>query len=214
MKWIDDMTVGRKLAAGFGTVLAAIAVMGAVVIMNLMALDQAGAKRGLESQISLKTSEAEFYMARQENSFRGYLVTGDGYYLERLAAHRENFKKRLEGLRGDLPADRQEPVNEAEKAADEWHKQVVEQAGVLIASGRGSEALLLARRDGVSDTFIGPVEEQLELLEADGAAQLQAATTAQEAASRTATIALIVGLIAALAAAVGAGWVATRAIVG
>ena len=42
MKWIDDMTVGRKLALGFGMVLAAIAVMGAVVIMNLMALESAG----------------------------------------------------------------------------------------------------------------------------------------------------------------------------
>ncbi|MBK5956491.1 hypothetical protein CCR92_21225, partial [Rhodospirillum rubrum] len=84
MKWIDDLTVGRKLFVAFATVLAAIAVMGVVVGVNLMALNRAGEQRSLENKVNRATAAAEFYMARQENSFRGYLVTGDAYYLERI----------------------------------------------------------------------------------------------------------------------------------
>ena len=78
MKWIDDLTVGRKLFVAFATVLAAIAVMGVVVGVNLMALTRAGEQRSLENKVNRATAAAEFYMARQENSFRGYLVTRFG----------------------------------------------------------------------------------------------------------------------------------------
>ena len=145
MKWIDDLTVGRKLFVAFATVLAAIAVMGVVVGLNLMALTRAGEDRSLENKINQATAAAEFYMARQENSFRGYLVTGDGYYLERIEAHRANFRAKLEELAGELPAGREGPASKAEEAADVWHQNVVGQAKALIAAGRGAEALALAR---------------------------------------------------------------------
>ncbi|WP_292132478.1 methyl-accepting chemotaxis protein [Brevundimonas sp.] len=207
------MTVGRKLFVAFATVLAAIAIMGVVVGVNLMALNRAGEQRSLENKVNRATAAAEFYMARQENSFRGYLVTGDAYYLERIQAHRGNFQAKMEELRGDLPADRAAPVLAAERADDIWYERVVEQAKTLIASGRGAEALALAGRDGVSDTFVGPVEAELDKLKTDSMAQLEATRAAQDAASKTAMMALIVGLIAALAIALAAGWVATRAIV-
>ena len=213
MKWIDDLTVGRKLFVAFATVLAAIAVMGVVVGLNLMALTRAGEDRSLENKINQATAAAEFYMARQENSFRGYLVTGDGYYLERIEAHRANFRAKLEELAGELPAGREGPASKAEEAADVWHQNVVGQAKVLIAAGRGAEALALARRDGVSDSFVAPVEAELDKLKADSMTHLEAARAAQDAASKAAVVALIVGLIATLAIALAAGWVATRAIV-
>ncbi|MCV0416437.1 MAG: CHASE3 domain-containing protein [Brevundimonas sp.] len=187
--------------------------MGVVVGVNLMALTRAGEDRSLENKINQATAAAEFYMARQENSFRGYLVTGDGYYLERIEAHRANFRAKLEELAGELPAGREGPASKAEEAADVWHQNVVGQAKALIAAGRGAEALALARRDGVSDGFVAPVEAELDKLKADSMTHLEAARAAQDAASKAAVVALIVGLIATLAIALAAGWVATRAIV-
>ena len=49
MKLIENMPVGRKLFAAFGLVLAAIAVMGAVVIASLLQLEKAGDVRTVEN---------------------------------------------------------------------------------------------------------------------------------------------------------------------
>jgi len=213
VKLFENLPVGRKLFAAFGVVLTAIAVMGAVVILNLMALERAGDLRSAENKINRATTASEFYMARQENSFRGYLVTGNTYYLERLSAHRANMKARLNELRGDLPAGRSAVVDEIEKNADEWHTQVVDRANALIASGRGSEALVLAGKDGVSDQFIGPVEDSLAKLKTDSETQLEAVRQTQDEARHNAMLALIIGLVATLALALAAGWAVTRAIV-
>ncbi len=212
MKWIDDLTVGRKLFAAFAMVLAAIAVMGAAVFINLSALQRAGETRSVENRIDREASAAEFYLARQENSLRGYLVTADRYYLERLDAHRANFKSQLDALRRDLPANRRGLVDEAAAAGDAWYDKVVVQANSLIAAGRGAEALALMGRDGVADQQIGPVEDALGKLKADSEIQLTAALEAQDSASRHATVALAAGLLAALVIALGVGWIVTRAI--
>ena len=39
--------------------------------------------------------EAKFFLARQENSYRGFLLSQNPYYIERIDKHRSNFKARL-----------------------------------------------------------------------------------------------------------------------
>ena len=213
MKWIDDLTVGRKLFVAFATVLAAIAVMGVVVFANLAALEKANDVRTVENRVNRATAAAEFYMARQENSLRGYLVTADRYFLERLEAHRSNFKSQLAALRQDLPTERRAHIEQAAAAGEGWYQKVVVQADALINAGRGTEALTLMAHNGVADQEIEPVEAALTKLKGDTEEQLAAARVAQADASRNAMIGLFAGLVAALGVALGAGWVVSRAIV-
>ena len=56
MKIIENMSVGRKLFVAFGLVLAAIAIMGAVVVMSLIRLEAAGEVRTVENEANRATA--------------------------------------------------------------------------------------------------------------------------------------------------------------
>ena len=118
--FFTNLPIGKKLAIAFAAVLLAIGAMGAAIFLNLQALGSAGEARSAANAIVRKTATVEFKMARQENSFRGFLISGDRYYIERLDAHRADFKAALEELRaeGDTEADRLAGV--IEEGADAW----------------------------------------------------------------------------------------------
>ena len=88
MKLIENMPVGRKLFTAFALVLAAIAVMGVIVVSSLLRIQSSGEQRSIENKANRDTAAAEFYMTRQENALRGYLLSQDPYYIERVDAHR------------------------------------------------------------------------------------------------------------------------------
>ncbi|WP_167762561.1 methyl-accepting chemotaxis protein [Brevundimonas intermedia] len=196
----------------FGLVLAAIAVMGAVVVTSLLKLETAGEARSVENKANRTTATAEFYMTRQENAFRGYLLSQDSYYIERVDAHRAKFLAAMEELRTDLPAERAAPIEKALAANATWYKNVVEAGAAMVREGRGAEAVQMVGRTGVADTYVAPLEEAIDEIKASNDVALNAAREAQSAASRSAMIAVVVGLIAALLIALAAGFVATRAI--
>ncbi|WP_428156707.1 methyl-accepting chemotaxis protein [Brevundimonas sp.] len=186
--------------------------MGAVVVTSLLKMESAGATRSVENKDNRTTATAEFYMTRQENAFRGYLLSKDPYYLERVDAHRAKFLAAMEQLRKDLPADRAAPVDKAVEANATWYKNVVEVGGAMVRDGRGAEAVQMVGRTGVADTYVAPLEEAIDEIKASNDAALEAARAAQSGATRSAMNAVVIGLVAALLIALAAGFVATRAI--
>ena len=213
--FFTNLPIGKKLAISFAAVLLAIGAMGATIFFNLQALSKAGEARSTANAIVRKTATIEFKMARQENSYRGFLVSGDRYYLERLDAHRADFKSGLADLRteGNPEADRLADV--IEKGADDWFENVVT-AGVALAANPATrpQAVAMIGRDGAADQYTNVVEEGIEALNTENMAALQATRDAQAAAANTALIALIVGLVAALLISCAAAWILTRGIVG
>ncbi|WP_395946040.1 CHASE3 domain-containing protein, partial [Brevundimonas sp.] len=213
MKFIENMPVGRKLFAAFALVLAAIVVMGAVVITNLLALENADKARSAENAMNRAAARAEYRLAKQENSYRGYLLSKDPYYLERIDGHRDEFKKALEELRADLPQERRAPIDKAIQASDGWYANVVKAGQALVAQGRTAEAEAMVGEGGVADTFIKPIEAAVDELKATNQIALDAAREAQAAAAKAALVALCAGLAVAIVLAVIVGVIATRSIV-
>jgi methyl-accepting chemotaxis protein len=206
------MPVSRKLFAAFGLVLTAIAVMGAVVVTSLLALSTADKTRSLENSLNRAAATAEYRLAKQENSYRGYLLSKDTYYIERLNSHRAEFKKALEELRANLPAARVAPIDQALQASDGWHENVVHVGESLVKQGRTAEAEGMVGEGGVADNYIKPIEAAIDEIKAANEVGLDAAREAQAAAAKSAMLALAAGLIAALVIALIVGFVATRSI--
>src|SRR5690606_15482638 len=72
-----NLKISRKLGIGFFAVIATLIGMSAAIYLNLQTLRQATAEEsGARTALDLIT-EAEFKLARQENSYRGFLVSGD-----------------------------------------------------------------------------------------------------------------------------------------
>jgi methyl-accepting chemotaxis protein len=213
--FFTNLPIGKKLAIAFAAVLLAIGAMGATIFFNLEALQKAGEVRSTANAIVRKTALIEFKMARQENSYRGFLVSGDRYYLERLDSHRADFKAALEDLRAEGNAEADRLAGVIEEGADAWYENVVT-AGVALASNPAThaQAVAMVGRDGAADNYTNVVEEGIEALNTQNMAALQVTRDAQASATQTALIALLVGLVAALLIACAAAWTLTRGIVG
>ena len=213
--FFTNLPIGKKLAIAFAVVLLAIGAMGAAIFFNLQALSKAGEARSVANAIVRTTSGIEFKMARQENSYRGYLVSGDRYYLERLDAHRADFKAGLAELRTEGNPEAIRLADVIEEGADAWFENVVT-AGVALAANPATraQAAAMVGRDGVADNYTNVVEEGLEALNTQNVAALQTTKEAQANAAQMALIALIAGLVAALLISCVAAFTLTRGIVG
>ena len=213
--FFTNLPIGKKLTLAFAAVLLAIGAMGATIFVNLQALTQAGEARGTANAIVRQTALVEFKMARQENSYRGFLISGDRYYLERLDAHRADFKAALQELRGGGDAETDRLADVIEEGADAWYENVVTAGAALAANpATHAQAVAMVGRSGSADTYTGVVEDGIEALTTRNMAALDVTREAQASAAGTALIALAVGLVAALLISIGAGIVLTRGIVG
>ena len=199
MNFLNNMPIGRKMFAAFALVLTAILVMGGVVGMNLMHISHMGETRRLENKISQLTNVAEFRVAKQENAMRGFLLTNNPYYLERLETHRALFKASLEEARGLMNADRDVDAAAAEAAGDAWFAKVVTAGTAMMRDpAQRTQAQALVAPDGIADGMIKPLEEAVDAMKSKNVAALNDAIKAQTAATSAAIMSLVVGIVTAV----------------
>ncbi|WP_370451051.1 methyl-accepting chemotaxis protein [Brevundimonas sp. M20] len=209
------MPVGRKLFLAFACVLTAIAAMGAVVFMQMLALDQAGVQRSAANQMVRSTAAAEFYLARQENAFRGFLLSGDEYYIERANGHRAKFREAVQEMADTGGPAVQEEATALLSSADAWFEHVVVRGAALARNPETqSRAVAMVGRSGSADQIIEPVEGALETIKQSNMAELERVRAAQAQASATAKWTLGLGIGAAILLSLFAGLTLTRGIGG
>lgn len=198
MTSIKNLPAGRQLTIAWGLTLGALAVMGVLIVTNLLALQSASEALAREERLDSALVEAEFRLARQENSYRGYLLSAEPYYIARLETHRAEFKKSLEGARVDTPPAHRATIDQALQAADGWYRNIALAGQALIAQGRFAEAEKLVDQIGVSDRYVEPVEGAINTLKEANAVALEASRHAQVAASRNAVVTMTGGLAGAI----------------
>ncbi|MFC5390767.1 methyl-accepting chemotaxis protein [Brevundimonas bullata] len=195
---LSDLKIERKLMAAFAVVIAAIAVMGVTVFVQVNAMETARMDRARASAVQREAETAQFYLARQESSYRGFLLSRDAYYLERLTAHRENFNKSLDRI-AQLDSTSGDEVRAARVAADEWAKNVVEAGRALAANpATYAEAVAMVGREGSADKYISPAEDALGSLIAEKTEQGRVFGDVQVQVAKSARMVLIAGVIVAL----------------
>nr|WP_314432205.1 methyl-accepting chemotaxis protein [uncultured Brevundimonas sp.] len=198
MSMLSDLKIERKLMAAFAVVIAAIAIMGVTVFTQVNAMEAARMDRARASAVQREAETAQFYLARQESSYRGFLLSHDAYYLERLTAHRENFNKSLDRM-VQLDASTEGSARAARAAADDWAKNVVQVGSALAANpATQAQAIAMVGREGTADKFISPAEDALEALIDDKAEKGRVFAEVQVSVAKSARMVLIGGVIVAL----------------
>ncbi|MDP2214189.1 methyl-accepting chemotaxis protein [Phenylobacterium sp.] len=211
----NDWKISRKLAAGFALMVLVICATGAITFYNLGQLtnareDLAKSKLALDS-----VSRAEFFLARQENSFRGFLISLDPYYIERAESHRANFKKVMAELRVEVAGQPETvaEIDQALKAGDEWFVQIVE-AGAELAMNplTYSDAANMVGQSGLADELMDKVEAPMEAITEYEAALVASANDRLASINRNTTIMVSSALVFAALAAALLGWMLTKMI--
>ncbi|HVK80357.1 MAG TPA: CHASE3 domain-containing protein, partial [Verrucomicrobiae bacterium] len=159
---LNNLKISRKLLLGFSAVVAVISTTGGLALLNINTMNDARAESTQANATMQAIFDAQFRLARQENSVRGWIISQDEYYLERVESHRGKFKDALNNIR-ELTAD--EPtqlafVDEVERAADLWYDGVVPVATDLVRdAGTRGQAGALVGNNGPADQLIAPAEE-------------------------------------------------------
>jgi methyl-accepting chemotaxis protein len=195
----SNFSISAKLILVFSGMLATIAAGGVALYLNNAALAASAARTEEARQVLSAAQDATFRLARQENSLRGFLLSGDRYYVKRIdEVHKPKFFGAMKDLRDLAVGDTAElaRVQKAEAAFANYEK-VALNVGVALGSDPATRAqgVQLVSHDGIADEAIGPVEDALEAINDAAVKTQQEETAAQAAAMQRVTLGLIGGII-------------------
>jgi methyl-accepting chemotaxis protein len=211
-----DLRIPQKLMTVFAVMLATIMLMGAALYANKVSLT-ASVERTERAYQSLRAADtAAFRLTRQENSLRGFLLSGDEYYVKRLEeAHKPKFLAALDKLRGLAKGDEADLARIAavDAAYAEYRKQAIEPGESL---GRDpatrAQAVELVKHDGVADKAVEPVENAIQAIVDDSEAVVAAENAAQAKNTAASTLTLAIGILVTAAIALASGLLLTSGI--
>jgi methyl-accepting chemotaxis protein len=211
-----DLKIPHKLMAVFAVMLATIMVMGVSLYANKVGLAHSVERTERAYEMLRQADTAAFRLTRQENSLRGFLLSGDNYYVKRLEeAHKPKFLKALDELRTLAAGDEQDLARIAavDAAYAEYRKQAIEPGESLGADpATRPQAVELVKHDGVADQAVTPVEDAIEAISKNAEAELTTEAAAQKKASVESTLALAIGILITAGIAIAGGLLLTGAI--
>jgi methyl-accepting chemotaxis protein len=211
-----DLQISRKLMAVFAVMLTTIMLMGAALYANNVSFTKSVHRTTSAYEMVRAADQAAFRLTRQENSLRGFLLSGDVYYVKRLEeAHKPKFMKALDDMRalaGGDPADLAR-IAAVDAAYANYRKMAIEPAFALGADpATRPQAVELVRNEGVADKAVEPVENAIEAITKNAEAELAAEAAAQEKAYARSILTLAIGILITAAIAVAGGLLLTGAI--
>ena len=204
-----DLRIPTKLMIVFAVMLATIAAMGATLFTNNLAFEKSVDRMNAAYAEVEAANTAAFRLTRQENSLRGFLLSGDDYYVKRLEeAHKPKFLAALDDLRtlaGENDAAKGR-VKAIEDAYANYRSVAIEPGEQLGADpATRPQAVALVAHDGAADKAVEPVEDAIQAVVDEAKRQLETETAKQAATLRFSTLALLVGIGLTAAIAVGGG---------
>ena len=211
-----DLKISQKLMAVFAVMLTTIMLMGVALYANNVSFTKSVHRTESAYEMVRAANDAAFRLTRQENSLRGFLLSGDSYYVKRLEeAHRPKFLKALDNMRALAAGDQADLARIAavDAAYANYRKMAIEPAFALGADpATRPQAVELVRNDGVADKAVEPVENAIEAITKNAEEELATEAAAQKRADAQSTLALAIGILITAAIAVGGGLLLTGAI--
>ena len=197
---LDNVRISRKLAGAFALIVAVIVALGAVVFMQVSALEKAKDTVALAETVTAKTSQLKRSVDQQESRVRAYMLTGKPEHLQRIEAHKALFRDGVVEMKAltahiDGAAARMDALDAAVKA----YQDAVIDPEIRLAGNPATRAEALALTEGnIPTQMMEPIDTAFETIVQAQAARKAAAVKDQSEAFNTTKIALAVGVLAAL----------------
>ncbi len=202
----NDLKIEKKLMAAFAVILFAIAGMSLTVFFKINALEEARFDRVRASVVQRQAEIAMAHLARQESSFRAYLLSRDQFYLQAMTKEREAFNGALDRIT-QLDPRGSADVMQTRQAGEAWASAVVAGANAADASATPTG---LSSISSTNTSSIASVESRLQALIEAKAADSRLYGERQDAIAQQARVVLIAGGLLALAIAMAAGLALTQ----
>jgi methyl-accepting chemotaxis protein len=204
-----DLKIPHKLLAVFAVMLTTIAIMGVALFVNQMEFEGSVQRTERAHQALRAADTAAFRLTRQENSLRGFLLSGDEYYVKRLEeAHKPKFLAALDELRTLAAGDEAQlsRISAVDAAYAGYRKAAIEPGETLARDpATHQQAVDLVKHDGIADQTVTVVEDAIDAIVKDSEAVVATEAAAQKKSSLEARLTLLIGTAVAIAIAFGGG---------
>ena len=212
---MNNLKISAKLAGGFLAVVAIIIAMSGVTLWNIQQIERADVAAEHSKAAAGAALNSRMSLARLENSWRGYLLTADEYYLGRVAAHETNLRAGIDQLRA-MKQDSPQALARLDgvvASLETYRAQVIEAGKKLVADPESRHrAVQMVGQGGLADRLMAPIEDGLDA-EIEEDIQLNtAASDSLHAAVAQSEIVLWTGLVVSALLAAALGWLLTRLI--
>jgi len=193
-----DFSIPAKLTAVFTALVATIAGTGVVVHVNGVNHERSVQRMTEAHETWMAAGSAAYGLIRQENSLRGFLLSGDEYYIHRLeTVHRPLFLESIATLQR-LAGDDRAARGRAEailSAYLDYRAKGIEPVERLGRDARTRAAASdLVRPDGVADRAIKPAEAAIDAVVSGARVRIAAEAIVQKQAALTTRVTLIAGV--------------------
>jgi methyl-accepting chemotaxis protein len=213
--FLKNLAMSRKFALAFLAVGAIIVAMNGAALWHLADIRHAQVEQEKSKAAAGAALYARLALARVENSYRGFLLSGDEYYVERIDKHQGTLSTQLNLLR-ELSASEPKAlgmVESAEGGLMAYRQQVIDAGKKLAADPlTHAQAVAMVGPDGSADALISAVEDEIDALIEYETVANRGFADLQNSAISVATNAIYAGLAISLIIAIGLGAMLTRLI--
>ncbi|WP_198174286.1 methyl-accepting chemotaxis protein [Mesorhizobium xinjiangense] len=212
---LNNVKISAKLAGAFVAVVAIIVAMSSAALWNLSRIDRAQATAEISKEAAGAALNARMGLARVENSYRGYLLSQDPYYLERIEHHEATMRNSLAELRGLLAVNPQRQADVERIVADyDIYRAEVIDAGMKLAADPISrfKAVEMVGPSGSADSLIAPIEDGIDAISSSEVKENAVQASALAGAVSQAAVALYAGLVLSVLLAAALGFMLARMI--
>ncbi|APH70565.1 methyl-accepting chemotaxis protein [Aquibium oceanicum] len=212
---MKNLRISGKLGLGFLAVVAIIVAMSAAALSHLGKINDAAAAAERSKLMAGSAMNARMALARVENSWRGYLLSQDPYYLERADHHETTLRGKIAELK-ELEVDSPEMIASLDTVLagiDTYRAEIIEEGKELAADPlKRLDAIRMVGNDGKADELIAPIEDGIDHVIAEEVEKNAMAAQALAASVSDARFALWVGLVVSVLMAGGVGFLLARMI--
>ena len=206
---LQDLRVPVKVALAFAVVLTTIIAVGALLLINLGALQKANAATERAHRTLAAAEGVRFALARQENSLRGYLLTRQDYYPRRIATvHRPLFEARLAELRTLSARDAVAlaRIDRLRTAFADWRRLAADPAMAMAANpAQRASAVAMIGRDSLADRLMDRIEAVVSEIESASREALVTEAGNRERAAAVTRLTMVLGLLLTVTVAAAMG---------
>ncbi|WP_244488001.1 methyl-accepting chemotaxis protein [Aureimonas sp. Leaf454] len=211
---MQNLKISTKLSIAFGVLLLGVGLMGGIVYGKLSHIEDVRIHNREVNAGWRHSIEARAALTRIENSLRGYLLSLDPVYFEKIKKHRASFDDRMTKLAGSSPDASEAGIltKTATAGVSAWQTEVVEKAILLASDPMTLEAARQLPTSDEASALIDPVEEAIDALTAAKKDEAEANAQEQQGAYNAGilTLELGTGLLALIS--LGAGFLLSKGI--
>ncbi|KQT53671.1 hypothetical protein ASG43_17695 [Aureimonas sp. Leaf454] len=212
----QNLKISRKLSLSFGTLLIGVVAMGGLLYSKLSSIEDV---RVQNRQVNLgwrEAIEARGALSRVENSLRGYLLTLDPIYTDKIKKHRASFDghvAKLVAISSDTP-EAKLLADKATSGATNWQREIADKAVQMASNPMTLDAARSLPTSNAASALIDPTEEAIDGLISIKKEQAETNAQKQQGAYESSVFTLGSGISLLALLAIGAGFLLSRGIAG